>query len=62
MNTTCKWLSTGVFVAVFACLIWVSGCLHIIELFASIAAGFIVARAFYLRACGAYTRYPLYGA
>jgi len=54
MDVTCKWATIGIFMTVFIDLVWIAGCIHILEFLGSITVGFFVARSFYFGACREY--------
>ena len=55
MGTTCKWLTVGIFIAVFFGLAWAAGCVRVGEFFGAIIVGFMAARLFYFGVCGKHT-------
>jgi hypothetical protein len=59
MDTTCKWLTTGILLVVFFALIALAGCLHVAEYFGAITISTLGARWFYTNVCRGRTDLPV---
>ena len=50
-ETGCKWATCGVLFAVFFGLVWLAGCINIVEFISSMLVASLLARLFYSAIC-----------
>ena len=52
----CKWATCGVLLVVFFGLVWLAGCINVVEFIGSMLAAMMSARLFYFGVCAAAPR------